>query len=612
MKFIKIHPNIQSALNPDEISLYISLLEQDYLMRGGATKGWSKAFLLKSSGLGRRKFDSAVDSMVDKGILEVRNRHISGARNQYVLVYQEIQAMNLVLDATNNKEYLTSLFKDTFKSKNKISILTKQNMDDIKQSNKKWKVTPVTKRTIEDTGSGYNLYSVDEKPVHNESTNVPAFEEKEPNQDHNVLAFLEKVDKKLDAVLDVLALHQKEIDTLKKRAHHVPALTKSEYTMYPSIDIDIEPSTSVCQKNEFFASSFFEKKEPKKHIGGSLSLKLKDDDVELKKVFGTGDVISNSNNNIKPLPEQNKNISNMSEETQKGISRIISYFSERYPEGSAEYIDKAHSFFNELKDDYIYDSSDYDNISFKGVFKNFITKDDKVFIFYNKVDERALEVSNKEVEEFNSLPIKNKLDKNVLDLPEHKKIEYIVERFRGVFEPHCRETIETINDWVKSAMVDLKTPILSDIKYNNPRLSVMLLENEIEPTDKDEPYIYQRVLASEKASTSINKVDISLPSTVQPKETGIVFSDKLDDNNIYHEIFEQFRITRRMNTDDLIEMAKHMLSFSVILSGDELTETDFSKLVWAMASKMNKNADELCTAMLGEVVDKSVDKYVIL
>ena len=225
-------------------------------------------------------------------------------------------------------------------------------------------------------------------------------------------------------------------------------------------------------------------------------------------------------------------------------------------------------------------------------------------------------MSTEELEEFRSLDKKNKLTDEEINLSEKQKIELIRDGVLTDFGVNEVLPIEKFNEYIASYMVDLGEPMLDGIKYNNPRISTMLIPDLV---PDDEEQLFWRI--SEQKNDKIENeklvaLNFSTPVIKTNKAEHKMFTvseDELSDNNMYTDIFSNFRITRHMNTDNTAEMLSNMLQFAFIDSGTPIQHLDAQKLLYAFAKRLGKMyTDSDFINDISQIIKKdSAGEYVI-
>lgn len=139
-RFIKIHPNITLALDGNEISLLIAILNQDFVMkyRDIDRHGWSKTYFMKVTGMTRRIFDKSVKSLVSKGIM-LDERGDNGGKNICRIDKHEYDKLNEILDLTNNTDELHNFFLDFWEDERFPSTIREEEMEELNRTKIYWK-----------------------------------------------------------------------------------------------------------------------------------------------------------------------------------------------------------------------------------------------------------------------------------------------------------------------------------------------------------------------------------------------------------------------------------------------------------------------------------------
>lgn len=564
MRFIKIHPNISSVMSSDEIAILILLMEQDFYIKSGSSMGWSRDFIMKSTGLKRHRFKEASDLLEAKNIIRVHTPARSGMKNIYLLNNKEVDCLMRVLDKTNNKEFLKEFMSKIYSSGRLASNISDSEYITVGESTKIW-------------SEKIKKNSIDISTIIN--ANPP--EENDDNSD-----IYEDEKSKIDLLLEKMEtsiINQEKLiklGSVLSKACWSP--TKSVLVTDTSIDKRIDRKiikNNMGVEGDEGKDILFPEKEPKR--------KYEDSPLTLQ-------VLENSNDdNIPPSTKKDKTMELLNlPENKYAVDSLKGYFEERYPEGSAETLNEAILFFQTLTDEIWWDNDDLLNISFLDVFRDFIVKDDKVFMFYNKSSENSLKVSTDELNAFTEMEIKNKLDENTLNLPEKEKVKYIQEAFRDAFINEPSFELEGANEFVASFMRDLNTPSIQQIKFNNPRLAVMILGEYIQPTNYDQ--FFWEVVKNLDNTSKLKKIDnnnLGIITETDDYDELEVFITPED--NIYPEIFERFRITRRMDTDDIATMVSEMLSFARIPSETTIRMDDLGRFIYGAANKLSKTPREI-------------------
>lgn len=565
MRFIKIHPNISSAMTSDEIALYILLMEQDFAIKNGSSRGWSRDFLMRSTGMKRHKFKTVADGMEAKRLIRVDTPSRNGMKNSYIINNREIDCLMRILDKTNNKEYLREFIDKLYSSGRFASDVTEDEMVKVGESVKTWSLK--NKEDSVDISDVIKEIDAEDKVV-----NLHIEAEKEDKLD-KLLERMEETLENQEKILDLVSVFKRvcRFPTPSVQISDTHSIDKRIYNKIDKNNMGVEGDEGK--------DILFPEKEPKR--------KYEDSPLTLQ-------VLENSNNdNIPPSTKKDKTMELLNlPENKYAVDSLKGYFEERYPEGSAETLNEAISFFQTLTDEIWWDNDDLLNISFLDVFRDFIVKDDKVFMFYDKSSENSLKASTDELNAFTEMEIKNKLDENTLNLPEKEKVKYIQEAFRDAFINEPSFELESANEFVASFMRDLNTPSLQQIKFNNPRLAVMILGEYIQPTNYDQ--FFWEVVKNLDNTSKLKKIDnnnlgiITETDDYDELETFITPED-----NIYPEIFERFRITRRMDTDDIATMVSEMLSFARIPSETTIRMDDLGRFIYGAANKLSKTPREI-------------------
>lgn len=660
-RFIKINPNINSAISAQELALLIALVEQQFIIQTFSNGGWSKNYLMDFTNLGRRAFDKTVDKMVAKGLLDFSPR-TGGGKNKYLLNEAEYNSLNDILDLTNNRKALSVFFKKFWKDGKMCTEITDDEKTELKCTRKIWKRNVHGKsiididgykmytESVKNTETEYkyadntsnneteykctqneqNVHGLDNEDMENEksrvqmyteSTNSGKTEYKCTRNDNNMEDVLGAIVRGLDNINQTLSEQSKRLDKIEDIVHgNNKEESKTEYICTRS---DTKPSTTGYTGIEHRESieqkkSFFEKKDTKKLYN-----------IEEKSigfVFGTGNV--NSNSNIDNANNSNQdNVTSTSstkkikdalydKANSKDIQYIVQYFADRYPNGSVEYVDNAIEFFEELKFEIIPEDSVLSEIEITDVFKHFQYKNDRVFIYYTKSPTEATEMSTDELEEFKSLDKKNNLTDEELNLSEKQKIELIRDGVLTDFGVNEVLPIEKFNEYISSYMVDLGEPMLDGIKYNNPRIATMLIPDLV---PDDEEQLFWRISEQENdkiENENLVALDFRTPVIKTNKTEHKMFTvseDELSDDNMYTDIFSNFRITRHMNTDNTAEMLSNMLQFAFIDSGTPIQHLDAQKLLYAFAKRLGKMyTDSDFINDISQIIKKdSAGEYVI-
>lgn len=580
MRFIKIHPNISSVMSSDEIAIFILLMEQDFYIKSGSSMGWSRDFIMKSTGLKRYRFKEAVDLLEAKNIIRVYTPAGSGMKNSYLLNNKEIDCLMRVLDKTNNKEFLKEFMSKIYSSGRLASNISDSEYVTVGESTKTW-------------SERIKNNSIDISTII--SANPP-----EENDDNSDIYEGEK--SKIDLLLEKMEAsiinQEKLINLGSVLARVCRSPTQSVQVTDTSIDISIDRKIIKNNGGSNIIDDetiFFPKKESKKEyedfphtlqIFENLDEDKNDDNPSRTKKDKTNDNL--------PRTKKDKTMNLLSlPENKYSVDSLKGYFEERYPEGSVELFDNASRFYDELVDELWWDNDSLSELSFLDVFRDFIVLDDKVFTFYNKMPHEALEVSIEELESFMSMEIKNKLDKNTINLPEDEKIKYIESRFLEAYSKTDSFELDEANNLVKSIMRDLNSPEIKKVKFNNPRLSAFILNYIIEPTNCDDQFFWHISKTEGKSSDMIKINNNNLEYKTEPDDVSFLLSPELSNDNIYIDIFDRFRITRRMNVDNIDEMVRLMLVFARIESGVSIRMDDLSKLIYGLANKLGKNTEEV-------------------
>lgn len=565
MRFIKIHPNISSAMTSDEIALYILLMEQDFAIKNGSSRGWSRDFLMRSTGMKRHKFKTVADGMEAKRLIRVDTPSRNGMKNSYIINNREIDCLMRILDKTNNKEYLREFIDKLYSSGRFASDVTEDEMVKVGESVKTWSLK--NKEDSVDISDVIKEIDAEDKVV-----NLHIEAEKEDKLD-KLLERMEETLENQEKILDLVSVFKRvcRFPTPSVQISDTHSIDKRIYNKIDKNNMGVEGDEGK--------DILFPEKEPKR--------KYEDSPLTLQ-------VLENSNNdNIPPSTKKDKTMELLNlPENKYAVDSLKGYFEERYPEGSAETLNEAISFFQTLTDEIWWDNDDLLNISFLDVFRDFVTKDDKVFMFYDKSSENSLKASTDELNAFTEMEIKNKLDENTLNLPEKEKVKYIQEAFRDAFINEPSFELESANEFVASFMRDLNTPSLQQIKFNNPRLAVMILGEYIQPTNYDQ--FFWEVVKNLDNTSKLKKIDnnnLGIITETDDYDELEVFITPED--NIYPEIFERFRITRRMDTDDIATMVSEMLSFARIPSETTIRMDDLGRFIYGAANKLSKTPREI-------------------
>lgn len=640
-----------TMLKPEEIAIFIALMEQDYVVSNSNTKGWSKDFMMKASGLSRRKFDKASESLVKKGLLQIKYQEITGKKNEYVLVKPSTEIALNLLDETNNKVALKKFFDALFKSNKTPLDITEEDIHNIIQTRIKWKggYSEEYNRSDESETKMNQLCdnsSKSETVLNKDSnkTNIDTGSEIKMNQQiadfipvmietmTKMSTQMENITKSLSIMNTRLDKLEDDVEVLKKQVQNVPAFSKSGYKTYTSIDntnrynnINNNIYNNNIYNNRYnniknyiiFVENNYIKGERLKN-GFRTDLTLFGSSKKDYFNFDAGSITYQCYNNS-PLPsiEKNKNKTELSEDKEnikqdfpenkykqtmsilnnekysREVIALIEYFSERYPHNSAEYTEKAIEFFDELKDEWWSIFPELFKLSFRDVFRHFVFKDDKVFIYYEKVAENETELSNKELNDFNEMSIKNTLPESLITSPDKTKIEYIEQKIDLAFDEGEYISLTSLNSFVLGCLRDLNTPMIQDIKYNNERLSPMLISN-IEPADEDDQFHWVK---KDISDASRNKCEVKgvvnfnvLNSGIrtETKESDLPFDDcATDDENIYVDLLTAFRITKRMDVSNTKDMFLAMCQFLNLADGREFSGYELANLIVAMSVKLN-------------------------
>lgn len=552
-------------MTSDEIALYILLMEQDFAIKNGSSRGWSRDFLMRSTGMKRHKFKTVADGMEAKRLIRVDTPSRNGMKNSYIINNREIDCLMRILDKTNNKEYLREFIDKLYSSGRFASDVTEDEMVKVGESVKTWSLK--NKEDSVDISDVIKEIDAEDKVV-----NLHIEAEKEDKLD-KLLERMEETLENQEKILDLVSVFKRvcRFPTPSVQISDTHSIDKRIYNKIDKNNMGVEGDEGK--------DILFPEKEPKR--------KYEDSPLTLQ-------VLENSNNdNIPPSTKKDKTMELLNlPENKYAVDSLKGYFEERYPEGSAETLNEAISFFQTLTDEIWWDNDDLLNISFLDVFRDFIVKDDKVFMFYDKSSENSLKASTDELNAFTEMEIKNKLDENTLNLPEKEKVKYIQEAFRDAFINEPSFELESANEFVASFMRDLNTPSLQQIKFNNPRLAVMILGEYIQPTNYDQ--FFWEVVKNLDNTSKLKKIDnnnLGIITETDDYDELEVFITPED--NIYPEIFERFRITRRMDTDDIATMVSEMLSFARIPSETTIRMDDLGRFIYGAANKLSKTPREI-------------------
>lgn len=552
-------------MTSDEIALYILLMEQDFAIKNGSSNGWSRDFLMRSTGMKRHKFKTVADGMEAKRLIRVDTPSRNGMKNSYIINNREIDCLMRILDKTNNKEYLREFIDKLYSSGRFASDITEDEMVKVGESVKTWSLK--NKEDSVDISDVIKEIDAEDKVV-----NLHIEAEKEDKLD-KLLERMEETLENQEKILDLVSVF-KRVCRFPTQSVQISDTHSIDKRIYNKID-----KNNMGVEGDEGKDILFPEKEPKR--------KYEDSPLTLQ-------VLENSNNdNIPPSTKKDKTMELLNlPENKYAVDSLKGYFEERYPEGSAETLNEAISFFQTLTDEIWWDNDDLLNISFLDVFRDFVTKDDKVFMFYDKSSENSLKASTDELNAFTEMEIKNKLDENTLNLPEKEKVKYIQEAFRDAFINEPSFELESANEFVASFMRDLNTPSLQQIKFNNPRLAVMILGEYIQPTNYDQ--FFWEVVKNLDNTSKLKKIDnnnLGIITETDDYDELEVFITPED--NIYPEIFERFRITRRMDTDDIATMVSEMLSFARIPSETTIRMDDLGRFIYGAANKLSKTPREI-------------------
>lgn len=596
-QFIPIHPCLKVALSVPEFNVYTSIIEQSMKLNKGYSKNyWSQATFLDYTTLGRTAFNGALDKLINKGLVVAQMRG-NGMRNCYDVVESEFLALHEIFEINRDRKILGKFFKSYWKTNRRISEVTDEEIEALRSSGKLNKIG-------EDVAKSENFKRYRRKTTVNASENdgstvgkrrcyIDSIDNKEisgcnpPNRG-------ESFQDKIIDIPDIIYFDKNKKEESGSNNKIIEEDMEKEEDIFNLFD-----ELSDDNKENY---SFLEKKKQKNTLGAKAP-KNSDNPLDILEIYKDNNVIPS---NI--LKELN------SDEHIEEFKNILFYFSKKYINGSCVKLDEAEKYYQELRDDY-FSSDELLETSIRDVFKHFIYIDDEVYTFYNKVDCSLIKVANEEF--YNNTEIPNNIDFPD-NLKNNEKEEFVINEFIKQFEGIGIIELKSANSFIAGLMKGLNMMYFQKYLINQPRLAPMIIK-ELEHRGEDESDNYWELPNNTKNNKSelldvvgseISKVEekIKVNNNINSSSYNYKLSvNELKENNIFIDIFNDFRITRRMNVFNVPDMASRMLKFALIEESDTITLEEKEKLLYAISNKLGlEHTDNRITDLYGSVIKNKI------
>ena len=644
-----IPSNFMFIFDAGEFKLLSILIDQDFKTNIQVKKKYySKSFLHKLFMGGRRSFEKALNTLI-KNNLVICSTPQNGLKHSYRINNDELNKLISVLDLTNNAVVLQEFFTDFWKNNKKLDDITRADEEFLHSTNKEFNFDNINYKAPENnnknnhvindiqpsyfcTPSTYCAIKIGEimSNFENKRREELDIESKmmgyksDANHVHSDMVTLKNAKNHVHSDIHVIQVNNNKTsgcnppnrgESFQDKIIDIPDIiyfdkNKKEESGSSNkiIEEDMEKDEGIFNLFDELSDdnkenySFLEKKKQKNTLGAKAP-KNYDNPLDILEIHKDNNVIPS---NI--LKELN------SDEHIEEFKNILFYFSKKYINGSCVKLDEAEKYYQELRDDY-FSSDELLETSIKDVFKNFIYIDDEVYTFYNKVDCSSIKVANKEFYNHTEIPNNINFPDN---LKNNEKEEFVINEFIKQFEGIGVIELKSANSFIAGLMKGLNMMYFQKYLINQPRLAPMIIK-ELEHRGEDESDNYWELPNNTKNGKSelldvvgseISKVEekIKVNNNISSSSYNYKLSvNELKENNIFIDIFNDFRITRRMNVFDVPDMATRMLKFALIEESDTITLEEKEKLLYAISNKLGlEHTDNRITDLYGSVIKNKI------